>query len=206
MRLMMNTFYVVSSNADGENIPYFFEMTWKPNLPIFDLHAESPESKKFADTYRVKAKTDDLKVDLLINDYLASDDFLEMCSSMHADYLSVPIKVFLDDGSEPAKRYNFFCVKIRLWALNQDKSVYQFADEGLLRSQEERGCGPVYERIDSFVFKDEVVEDLFYCEEIKQVICSSKFKAEFELRQFSGLNFIAIDGSYVYAPWDDFLS
>lgn len=206
MRSMMNTFYVVSSKSNGEDIPYFFEINWNPELPVFDVHAESPDSNKFAGAYRVNAEIDGLEIDLLINDYLASDDFLYMCSSLNTDYLSIPAEVFLNDGSKPAKRYNFFCVKMRKWALNQDKSDYALADEKLLRPQEDRGFGPVYERIDKFVFKDDLVADLFYCEEIKQVICSSKFKMEFELRSFSGLNFVAVDDGYIYAPWDDFLS
>lgn len=202
----MSTFYVVNSSANGEDIPYFFEMNWNPELPVFDLHADSPESNDFARAYKVNADIDNLEVDLLVNDYLASADFLEMCSSLGIDYLSIPAEVILSDGSKTAKRYNFFCIKMRKWALNQQKSVYALADERLLRPQEDRKIGPVYERIDSFVFKDDVAADFFYCEEIKQVVCSSKFKAEFESRKFSGLNFVAVDDDFIYAPWDDFLS
>lgn len=56
-------------------------------------------------------------------------------------YKPIPAEVLLSDGSEPAKRYNFFCIKMRRWALDQDKSVYALTDEKLLHPQEDRGIG-----------------------------------------------------------------
>ncbi len=104
----MKKFYVVSGDANGENIPYFFEMIWTPDLPVFDLPVASPDIKSFAKAYSVKADTEELKVDVLINDYLASVDFVELCESLETDFLTIPAEVILEDGKSPEKKYSFF--------------------------------------------------------------------------------------------------
>ncbi|WP_236708511.1 hypothetical protein [Pseudomonas sp. Root562] len=61
-----------------------------------------------------------------------------------------------------------------------------------------------YERIDKLVVLDSVESDLFYFEEIHEVVCSARFFNECVDKQIDGLTFKKIDDDYRYAPWDDF--
>lgn len=200
----MKEFYVIDSKPDGENIPYFFETIWHPALPAFDLPENTPAVEMFESNYRLAAKIDTLDVDILVDDFLASSNFLELCNSFAVDYLSVPVDVELDGGQKPSKGYNFFCVAARKEILDEEMSIFALMDDRLLRPKSERGDLPVYDRIDKFVIADGVEDDLFYCEEIKRTVCSAAFKAKFMAMKLTGLNFISIDENYVYAPWDGF--
>ncbi|MNC43803.1 hypothetical protein D3C75_926800 [compost metagenome] len=86
--------------------------------------------------------------------------------------------------------------------LEVDKSKFVLMDEGLLRPEGERqGMPVVYDRIEKFVIRDGIDEDLFYCEELKQMVCSSEFRLGYLERNLVGLEFKKIDGDFIYAPW-----
>lgn len=63
---------------------------------------------------------------------------------------------------------------------------------------------PVYERIEKLVVLKNIKSDLFYFEEIHEVVCSSEFRDKYIEEGLAGLSFKKIDGNYEYAPWDDF--
>jgi hypothetical protein len=196
----MPNFYVVATERDGAVVPYFFETIWKPDLPVFSLSEAAMPITDLEKNYDVSAKIKSLKVDILLNDYIASDTFLKMCDSVGAKYFSVPVQMFFQGKKNPDKGFNFFCVTSRLSILDRKRSNYELAASGLSNPN----MLPIYERISKFVVKDGIVDNLFFCEEIKKVVCSKIFKEEFESRGLQGVSFTSIDDSYVFAPWDDF--
>lgn len=75
-------------------------------------------------------------------------------------------------------------------------------NEALLRPKAERiNSSPIYDRIDRFVIKDDVHEDLFFCEELKRAVCSSAFKETYSAKKLIGLTFEKIDESFTFNPW-----
>jgi hypothetical protein len=196
----MCSYYVITTERDGKVAPYFFDTVWSPDLPLFSLHEALVPVSGFESQYSVVANTQDLNVDVLLNDYLASSRFLRLCDDLAIHYFSVPVKVFLLGGESPKREFVFFCVMDRYFILDNERSVYKLADPGLSK----RDVLPVYERIEKFVVKKNFTQHLFYCEEIKKMVCSARFKVEFESRFLVGASFTLIDDSYVFSPWDDF--
>lgn len=197
----MKNFYVINADENSD-VPLFFEEEWSPNLPEFNQVVKNPEREIFADSYEMKADLDRFETDVVFEQYIASAEFVRMCESQNCTFIDIPLKVTLSGGVKTEKEYKFFCVISRCSLLDSDNSVFTLMDERLLRPLEEReDLTPAYERIDKFVPSNEVSEDLFYCEELKQLVCSSDFKANYDERNFSGLEFQKIDGDFVYAPW-----
>ncbi len=200
----MNSYYVVDSNPDGESIPYFFESEWSPELPSFELPRSSPVRVMFASRYTLKAKVESLSVDVLLGDFIASVNFVRLCESLEAEFISVPTEIVTARNTKVVKDYYFFCVTGRVSMLDRGASQFELMDDRLLSPRGERGDFDVFSRIDKFVIKEDVRLDFFYCEEIKRVVCSAKFKLEFESLGLTGLNFTEINDGFVYAPLEGF--
>jgi hypothetical protein len=197
----MNDFYVVSA-SENDGISLFFEEEWNPALPEFNQVVKNPELGEFADSYEMKADLERFEVDVVLEQYIASSEFVRMCESQNCSFIDLPLKIVLLGGAETEKEYRFFCVLSRCSLLDSENSVFTLMDERLLRPSEEReGMSPVYDRIDRFVPRKGVSENLFYCEELKQVVCSSLFKADYDEKGLVGLEFQKIDDDFVYAPW-----
>lgn len=200
----MKSYYVVDSNPDGDSIPYFFDSEWAPELPSFELPRASPTIGMFAKHYTLKAKVEGLNVDVLLGDFIASKNFVQLCESLEAEFVSIPIDLVTARNVKTVKNYYFFCVTGRSAILDKDASQFELMDERLLSPRDERGSFDVFSRIDRFVIKEDFKEDLIYCEEIKRIVCSINFKAKFEELGLTGLNFTEINEGFVYAPWEGF--
>lgn len=196
----MTEYYVIATERDGITVPFFLETVWTPDLPIFSLPEAPIATSSFKSHYSLVAKIKELDVDILLNDYIASTDFLKLCNSVSANYFSVPVQIHLKEKKSPQKEFSFFCVTDRHSILDNSKSSYKLADPRLSVTH----TYPVYERIDRFVVKSGFAGQLFFCEELKKIVCSARFKKEFESRRLTGAQFTPIDDSYVFAPWDDF--
>lgn len=197
----MKDFYVISA-SENDGAPLFFEEKWKPALPEFNQVVKNPGKPIFADSYELKAGLKRLEVDVIFEKYIASSDFVSVCEVLGCSFINIPLKITLLGRAKTEREYRFFCVLSRCLLLDAENSVFTLMDESLLRPSEERaGMPPVYDRIDKFVPRRNVSEDLFYCEELRQMVCSSAFKDKYEKNDFVGLKFQKIDDNFVYAPW-----
>lgn len=197
----MKEFYMINADED-HGVPLFFDIEWTPKLPEFNQVLESPSRDMFADAYQAKIDLDVFYGDAFFEQYIVSLDFVNFCELYNCKYFSVPLAIELRKGREVSKGYSLFFVQSRCSILDVDKSKFVLMDEGLLRPESERqGMPVVYDRIEKFVIRGGIDEDLFYCEEIKQMVCSSEFKRGYLERNLAGLEFTKIDGDFIYAPW-----
>ncbi|MNH29130.1 hypothetical protein D3C79_893410 [compost metagenome] len=156
----------------------------------------------FGNSYQAKIDLDVFYGDAFFEQYIVSLDFVNLCELYSCKYFSVPLTIELRKGGEASKGYSLFVVQSRCSMLEVDKSKFVLMDEGLLRPEGERqGMPVVYDRIEKFVIRDGIDEDLFYCEELKQMVCSSEFKRAYLEKNLIGLEFKRIDGDFIYAPW-----
>ncbi|UBM26733.1 hypothetical protein K8374_07140 [Pseudomonas sp. p1(2021b)] len=197
----MKEFYVVSA-AEIDGVPLFFDEVWRPQLPEFNQVVENPELRIFCDSYELEIGLDAFDVDVIFEQYIASSKFVDFCKKYRCRFISIPLKVTLRGGMKPDGEYNLFLVLSRYSLLDIESSMYTLMDEGLLRQVDEReNIIPVYDRIDKFVPRADVSDDLFYCEELKQIVCSSVFRAHCLEQNLAGLEFEKIDENFIYAPW-----
>ncbi|HGA2320948.1 hypothetical protein ACIPZ5_19590 [Pseudomonas sp. NPDC089428] len=197
----MKEFYVINA-AEVHGVPLFFDVEWAPQLPEFNQVLENPNSDIFGSSYHAKIDLDEFYGDAFFEQYIVSSDFVSLCELYSCKYFSVPLTVELRKGVGASKAYNLFIVQGRRSILDLDKSKFILMDEGLLRPVGERqGMSAAYDRIEKFVIRGGVDEDLFYCEELKQIVCSSEFRRGYLDRNLIGLEFKKIDGDFIYAPW-----
>ncbi|MEN5305842.1 hypothetical protein [Pseudomonas sp. TWI628] len=197
----MKEFYVINA-AEVHGVPLFFDVEWAPKLPEFNQVLENPSSDIFGGSYHAKIDLDAFYGDAFFEQYIVSLDFVSLCELYNCKYFSVPLAIELRKGVGASKAYNLFIVQSRRSILDLDKSKFILMDEGLLRPEGERqGMPAVYDRIEKFVIRGGIDEDLFYCEELKQIVCSSEFRCGYLDRNLIGLEFKKIDGDFIYAPW-----
>ncbi|MDM9600457.1 hypothetical protein QTN23_13060 [Pseudomonas shirazica] len=197
----MKEFYMINAD-EGHGVPLFFDIEWTPKLPEFNQVSENPSRDMFGDAYQAKIDLDVFYGDAFFEQYIVSLDFVSLCDLYNCKYFSVPLAIELRKGREASKGYSLFFVQSRCSILDVGKSKFALMDEGLLRPESERqGMPVVYDRIEKFVIRGGVDEGLFYCVEIKQMVCSSEFKRGYLERNLAGLEFTKIDGDFIYAPW-----
>ncbi len=156
----------------------------------------------FSNFYKAKIDLDTLSGDAFFEQYIVSSDFLNLCELYGCKYFSLPLIIELCKGGTVDKGYNLFFAHSRCSILDSSKSKFTLMDEGLLRPEAERqGMPLIYDRIEEFVIRAGVGEDLFYCEELKQMVCSSEFRHGYFERKLVGLKFKKIDSDFRYAPW-----
>jgi hypothetical protein len=197
----MKELYVLSA-AEGDDVPLFFDEMWVPELPEFNQVIANPDVLDFSSSYEMKADLNKLHVDVIFEQYLASSEFIRMCENFHCNSLTIPVMISLRGSAKPKKDYRFFCVLSRCSLLDVDRSTFELVDDGVLCPESERQhMSPLYARIDKFFPRSDVEYDLFYCEELKQMVCSSVFREAYLRNSFIGLYFEKIDEGFVYAPW-----
>jgi len=198
----MKDFYVISAD-EVNGVPLFFDIEWRPQLPEFNQVLENPSADMFGSSYQAKIDLDAFYGDAFFEQYIASSDFVSLCELYNCTYFSVPLTIELRKGVEASKAYSLFIVQSRHSILDADKSKFILMDDGLLRPEGERQSMPaVYDRIEEFVVRGGIDEDLFYCEELKQMVCSAEFKRGYLERNLIGLEFKKIDENFIYAPWE----
>jgi len=197
----MKEFYRLSC-AESDDVPLFFDEVWLPKLPEFNQVIANPEVLGFSNFYKMNTDLNELHVDVMFEQYLASSEFIRICEKLNCKFLSIPVAISLRGSTKPEKDYSFFCVLSRCSLLDVDLSTFELVDDGLLRPENERqNMSPLYARIDRFAARSDVEYDLFYCEELKQMVCSSGFREAYLNNSFIGLYFEKIDEGFVYAPW-----
>ncbi|WAC00445.1 hypothetical protein OSW16_12660 [Pseudomonas putida] len=197
----MKEFYMISA-AESDHVPLFFDEVWVPELPAFNQVIANPDVLDFSDSYEMEADLNKFHVDVTFEQYLASSEFIRMCENFNCKFLSIPVMISLRGSTKPEKDYKFFCVLSRCSLLDVERSTFELVDDGLLRPENERQyMSPLYARIDRFCARSDVEYDLFYCEELKQVVCSSEFREAYLKNSFIGLYFEKIDEGFVCAPW-----
>lgn len=198
----MKDFYVLSA-AESDDVPLFFDEVWVPELPEFNQVVANPDVSAFSGFYEMKADLNKLNVDVIFEQYLASSEFVQVCEDFHCEFLSIPVMVSLHGSTKPNKEYRFFCVLSRCSLLDVNRSTFDLMDDWLLCPESEREkMSPLYARIDKFSPRSDVEYDLFYCEELKQMACSSVFREAYLKNKFIGLCFDKVDDGFVYAPWE----
>jgi len=201
---MNNDFYILKYAPDGAGAPFFFETDWLPELPEFHYPTENP--KGLNHQYTVKAKIDFLDADYLPDQFLASQRFIELCHELSVDAICKKVKIVGLRGD--MRGYYFFAPSERISLLDKDNSQFSLeVDKHTGRpavSSEEDGEFPVYEVIDLFRVAPEVSSHLFFCRELRDVVCSEVFKRKFVQAGMTGGSFEAIDDAFRYAPWEDF--
>ncbi|MGE8046599.1 imm11 family protein [Pseudomonas monteilii] len=200
--MALKEYYVVSyENVAG--IPRFFEAEWYPKLPELNQTRENPEKSSFESFYALELNLEKFEIDAVLEKYIVSSRFVSLCSRLECEYIDVPLEVELSSG-EKLENFRFFYVLSRGSLLDVEKSKFVLTDKGLLRPDSERlSVLPVYDKIDRFVVKENIHEDLLFCEELKQVVCSSDFKENYFAEKLVGLKFEKIDEKFVFDPWGD---
>lgn len=197
----MKDLYVISYEPNDEGAPYFFNLEWMPDLPTFHYPSENPMDRSLTSHYRAVAETPRINADWLPDHFLASGDLLSVCDCLGCSYISRPIELNIQ-GKVSEKKYFFFVASSRINAMDLDKS--EFTLDTNPKSDSSMSNNPTYERIEKLVVLKNIDSDLFYFEEIHEVVCSSRFRDAYVKEGLSGLSFKKIDEDYKYAPWDDF--
>ena len=201
-------FFIVNHLSDDKGAPSFFASEWTPPFPEFHYPSELPGQSDFASSYFIKAKTNLLEADYLVDELLASDAMLELVETLKVPVITCPISIELYRKKTPSRRYNLLIPTNRLAILDQERSIFEIdADKytGKLLMPSDSGTQEViYARIDKFIIRKGIESHLFYCMEIKETVCSRTFKNAFESHKLTGVKFMALDASYRYDPWADF--
>lgn len=182
-------------------MPLFFDATWSPELPEFNQAEENPQGSSFERCYTVKLELEQFEVDAVLEQYIVSSGFLNLCAMHRCRYIELPLTIELGAGAR-LRDFSSFCILSRRSLLDVERSEFALMDEALLRPKAERiNSSPIYDRIDRFVIKDDVHEDLFFCEELKRAVCSSAFKEAYSAKKLIGLTFEKIDEAFTFNPW-----
>jgi hypothetical protein len=198
----MKDIYIIRHEPDGEGAPYFFDLSWTPDLPTFHYPSENPVQGALSTCYRAMADIPQLTADWLPDHFLASKDFLAVCDAFECKYVSRPVELFTQGIAKQDKSYFFFAVVERLRAMDLNSSSFVLDSNVKLGAFDLKDSS--YERIDKLVVLENIDSDLFYFEEIHEVACSARFLNECVNKKIHGLTFKKIDDDYRYAPWDDF--
>ncbi|WP_236708512.1 hypothetical protein [Pseudomonas sp. Root562] len=71
----MKGLYIIGYEPDGEGAPYFFDLSWTPDLPTFHYPSENPAQGALSACYQAMADTPQLTADWLPDHFLASENF-----------------------------------------------------------------------------------------------------------------------------------
>lgn len=199
-------FFVIERKPDA-GVPKFFEKIWSPDLPLFHFPSGKINKNEFIARYSVKAKTYKMTGDYFKSDYIASDRFVEMCENFGVDFISAIADVTLYKDKRPERIYYFFMPIERVDLLDEENSVFSISKDletGKLQTRESGLDSTYYDKIDLFVAKKDVGRDLFLCTELKETVCSARFRKSFEDAGMSGIGFKPIDQNFRYDPWANF--
>lgn len=206
MSAIKKSFFVLKYSPDGKGIPSFIDKIWTPELPDYDFYNFAPCAKSFLAKYDVKIKATKLDGDYLPEDELVSDSIRILCEELDVKCICIPVDVRLQRNRTPEKKYNLFFLTSYISILDQEHSVFNISidpETGKLNTPEDRGLHKVfYDSIDLFKVRDDIDENLFFCNEIAAPVCSSAFKDEYENRGLTGITFIKIDDNYKYDAWE----
>ncbi|EPN30200.1 hypothetical protein PSTH1771_28195 [Pseudomonas syringae pv. theae] len=197
----MKDLYIISYEPNGKGAPYFFDLDWVPDLPTFHYPSENPIERSLSASYRAIADTPEINADWLPDHYLASKNLLDVCDYLGCSYISRPIELDIQ-GKISEKEYFFFVASDRINAMDLERSTFTLDANPKIDASVSKN--PTYERIEKLVIFNNIDSDLFYFEEIHEVVCSSDFRNAYIKKGLSGLSFKKIDEGYQYAPWDDF--
>lgn len=197
----MKDLYIISYEPNGEDAPYFFDLEWVPNLPTFHYPSANPIECSLIAHYRANADTPKINADWLPDHFLASKDLLAVCDWLGCSYISRPIELNIQ-GRASEKEYFFFVASDRINAMDLDRSTFTLDTNPKVDAFMSNAA--IYERIEKLVILKNIEADLFYFEEIHEVVCSNEFRNACMKKGLSGLSFKKIDEDYQYAPWDDF--
>ncbi|MBS7471137.1 hypothetical protein KID98_09925 [Pseudomonas syringae] len=197
----MKDLYIINYEPNGEGAPYFFDLEWVPDLPMFHYPSENPVESSLASHYRAIADTPKINADWLPDHFLASKKLLGICDHLRCSYISRPIELNIQ-GKVSEKEYFFFVASDRINAMDLDMSTFTLDTNPKIVAS--MSNAPVYERIEKLVVLKNIKSVLFYFKEIHEVVCSSEFRDQYIEEGLAGLSFKKIDENYEYAPWDDF--
>lgn len=202
-------FFIVKYKADGNGCPYFSDVSFTPDLPDYDIDKSAPDQGKLSSVYKVRMKKNKLDGDFIIEDHIASEGFLNICTSMNVPFVYADADVLLSKIKKPNKKYFIFFPSKYLSIINEEESIYSISIDiysNLPNTPKDRGLYKTfYEKIDFFKIKKGIKYDLFYCLDISELVCSEKFKKKIELGNFKGFSFINIDEDFKYDPWSNWL-
>ncbi|MFJ4065894.1 imm11 family protein [Pseudomonas sp. NPDC089996] len=200
---MNNEFFVLKYAPNGADTPYFFETEWLPELPEFHYPTENP--KNLNNEYQVKAEIEFLNADYLPDQFLASRKFIDLCDEL--DVKTIHRKVEINGLQGSIQNYFFFAPAERISLLDESRSEFsRETDKHTGRpaiSSEEDGQFPVYEAIDLFMTLPSSAH-LFFCRELKELVCSKEFQTRFIETRMKGISFESIDNDFRYSPWGVF--
>lgn len=199
-------FFVIVDKPNA-GVPVFFETIWSPEMPLFHFPSGKIDRSLFADFYSVKVKSRKMTGDYFVNEYISSGNFLRLCEEVGADFIFAKMDVTLLGKNTPKEDYYFFMPMERVDLLDEENSVFTIStnlETGKLSTREIGLDSTYYDKIDLFVAKKNVDRDLFLCTELKEIVCSARFKKMFEDARMSGIDFEPIDQDFRYDPWANF--
>lgn len=197
--------YILKYKPDGKKSPYFFGTTWTPDLPSIHLPSVTVDERQFSASYHVSAKTENYETDYNPDQFLASEKMISICEKLSVSYLSRPVTISLHRHKIPQKKQLLFIPTTRIRIMDESLSIFT-KDTPPLSDRQDPKEDTYYERIDKLVIQSTPTEHLFYCLEIKELVCSKQFKEKFEEDDLIGIEFTPIDKNFRYDPWRDFYS
>jgi hypothetical protein len=202
------SFFIPTYQADGSGLPAYFETIWTPELPEFHYPSGTPKNLSLNPAYDVRAKTTKLTGDWYIDDFIASKNTLELASALDVKFLHAPLHVKLNRDKNIEDKYYFFMPLERVDLLDREKSIFNISinmGTGKPATPEDSGLDSTYyDKIEKFVPKRDVHRDLFLCTELKKIVCSVKFRQEWESARLFGLTFTPLNSDFRYDPWEGF--
>lgn len=206
---MSANFYVLEYESVDEGCPIFLEgvanADWE--WTIYD-----PYPYKFTITKNHEFRVTDKEVKVLDLDYsgsptnLVSQQFLNVCDTLGAQYRSVPVKVYLANGAETNKDYFYFLSAQWESLLDESKSEYSLElnmESGKPATNKFYPKANCYNWISKFITKDNIEADIFWCSELMELVCSKRFVDEAARCGLKGTRFVSLDEEYRYDPWNE---
>ncbi|KTB95995.1 MULTISPECIES: Imm43 family immunity protein [Pseudomonas] len=206
---MSLNFYVIEYKSDNEGCPVFLDgvenCDWE--WTIYD-----PAPYKFTITKNYEFRIVDKDVEFLELDYsgsparFVSQQFLNVCDALGAEYRSVPVKVYLANGVETRKDYFYFLSAQWESLLDESKSEYSLEldmESGKPTVNKFYPKANCYNWINKFTTKRNIESDIFWCSELMELVCSQRFVDESVQCDLKGINFVPINEEYRYDPWNE---
>jgi hypothetical protein len=208
MKIISTEFYLIEYQAGELGCPVFLagdeNADWE-----WDIYDPYPWKYTITKSYEFRSTDDDLRE--LELDYagspcsFVSEEFLKVCDTLGAAYRSVPVTVYMADGSKARKKYYYFLSAQWASLVDDQESTYAIERNLAGDSAEHKYYGGIknYAWISNLVVKKDIDLDFFWCAEFMRHTCSKRFVEMAMIASLKGLKFIPLNSYFKYDPWGD---
>ncbi|QJE00289.1 hypothetical protein HH212_09875 [Massilia forsythiae] len=203
-------FYVLKYTDKNAGCPTFLSAELTPSETEWELFVPNPFNINIKNKYILKIIDPDIEniaFDMDSSDQkYVSKQFLNVCDSLSISYRAIPLEILFTDGRKTTKDYFFFLPGKNIELLDRKKS--SFKEEKVLGSNQTEMNGvfpscPIYSKIERFVPVQTYTENLFFCIEIFEIVCTESFRKIALQKNLIGIDFLPIDEDYQYNPWNE---